>query len=84
MGSTSRRFDRTEDFFSGNAALEQWARRKLESGEALPPPGGCVTRAREKNVLMNLKLGSRAGKKPNGEAARAGWAVSAPVDRGGS
>ena len=45
-----------------------------------------MTGAREKSVLMNLKLGSRAGKKPNGEVARAGWAVSAPVavDRGGS
>jgi hypothetical protein len=43
-----------------------------------------VARAREKNMLLNLKLGSRAGKKPNAEVARAGWAVSAPVDRGGS
>jgi hypothetical protein len=41
-----------------------------------------VARARENNVRVNLKLGSRAGKKPNGEVARAGWAVLAPIAAG--
>jgi hypothetical protein len=32
-----------------------------------------VVRAREKSVLLNLKLGSRGGKKSNAGVARVDW-----------
>lgn len=39
-----------------------------------------MIRARENSVPLSLRLGSRAGRKPAGAVARAGWAGSAPVD----
>ena len=38
-----------------------------------------MARARENSVRMSLSLGSRTGKKPNGEVARFGGAGSAAI-----
>ena len=45
-----------------------------------------MVRARENSVRMSLSLGSRTGKKTNGEVDRSGGAGSAAIvlDRGGS